>query len=60
LTLTDLGCQMRDYLWDEDSVPYGNQYLKEKLKTRYGDGMYRVAQKSHYQVSSLNRIKNRH
>ena len=40
LTISDLACKMRHYLLDEDSVPYGNQYLKEKLKTHYGDAMY--------------------
>jgi len=31
---------MKDYMLDEDSEPYGNQYLKEKTKAHYGDALF--------------------
>ena len=31
---------MKEFLTGKDSVPYGNQYLKSKLKKRYGNYIY--------------------
>ena len=36
LSLTDLANKMKEYLQDDESVAYGNQYLKSKLLERYG------------------------
>jgi len=58
LTLTDLAYKMRGYLWDEDSVPYGNQYLKHKLKTHYGDAMYTAEREGVQSVVTM--IEKRH
>jgi len=40
LTISDLVSKMRGYLPEDGSAPYGNQYLKEKLKEHYGDSIY--------------------
>lgn len=37
LTLSHLGEKMKEFLTNADFQPYGNQYLKEKLKEQYGD-----------------------
>ena len=36
LSLTGLANKMKEYLQDDDSVAYGNQYLKSKLLEHYG------------------------
>ena len=40
LTLTDLANKMNDYLEEQDSVAYGNQYLKSKLLEHYGESIF--------------------
>lgn len=40
LTVSDIVTIMRDYLSEEASVPYGNQYMKEKLKGHFGDSIH--------------------
>jgi hypothetical protein len=35
LTISDFSRKMKEYMSKPDSVPYGNQYLKSKLKERY-------------------------
>lgn len=40
LTIFDLSNKMKEFLPDEDSLPYGNQYLKSKLKDRYGNSLH--------------------
>jgi len=40
MTISDLVRKMGEYLLDEGSIPYGSQYLKQKLKERYGDSIY--------------------
>ena len=39
LTLSDLSSKMKDYLENEESTPFGNQYLKCKLKEHYKDSI---------------------
>ena len=40
LTVSGLGCKMKEYLSMAESLPYGNQYLKSQLKERYGNCIY--------------------
>ncbi len=40
LTITHLRDKMKDFLISTDSVPFGNQYLKSKLKEEYGDSIH--------------------
>ena len=40
LSLTDLANKMKEYLQDDDSVAYGNQYLKSKLLEHYGKSIF--------------------
>ena len=40
LTISALGDKMKEFLCGEDSLQYGNQYLKSKLRERYGDSIY--------------------
>ena len=40
LTVSDLKCKMKEYLYKANSIPYGNQYLKSQLKERYGNCIY--------------------
>ena len=40
LTVTDLANKMNDYLEEQDSVAYGNQYLKSKLLEHYGESIF--------------------
>ena len=37
ITISELVSKMGEYLLDDDSVPYGSQYLKQKLKEHYND-----------------------
>ena len=39
LTVTFLEEKMKGFLMHEDSDPYGNQYLKIKLKEKYGESI---------------------
>ncbi len=40
LTISDLRGKMNEFLTDKDSHPYGNCYLKVKLKEQYGESIY--------------------
>ena len=40
ITISELVSKMGEYLFEDDSVPYGSQYLKQKLKERYNDSIY--------------------
>ena len=40
LTISDLVAKMGEYLRDSKSTAYGNQYLKEKLISRYGNSIF--------------------
>ena len=40
MTVSDLVSIMSDHLSEEESVPYGNQYMKEKLKGHFGDSIH--------------------
>uniref|UniRef100_UPI00358EB1D5 peptidyl-tRNA hydrolase 2, mitochondrial isoform X1 n=1 Tax=Myxine glutinosa TaxID=7769 RepID=UPI00358EB1D5 len=40
LTITDLVARMEQYLGDSESNAYGNQYMKEQLKKRYGESIF--------------------
>ena len=40
LTISDLVAKMGEYLCDSKSTAYGNQYLKEKLMSRYGNSIF--------------------
>ena len=40
LSLTDLANNIKEYLQDDDSVAYGNQYLKSKLLEHYGKSIF--------------------
>ena len=40
LSLTVLANKMQEYLPDDDSVAYGNQYLKSKLLEHYGKSIF--------------------
>ena len=40
LTISDLVSNMRGYLLEDGSAPYGNQYPKEKLKGHHVDSIY--------------------
>ena len=40
LTVSALGEKMKQYLCGEDSHQYGNQYLKQRLRERYGNSIY--------------------
>jgi 5'-3' exonuclease len=39
LTISELRDKMKELLTGEDSLPYGNQYLKSLLKERYGNAI---------------------
>ena len=39
-TISKLVHEMDRYLMDSDSVPYGNQYMKSKLKEKYGESIH--------------------
>ena len=39
-TISKLVHEMDRHLMDTDSVPYGNQYMKSKLKEKYGDSIH--------------------
>jgi len=39
ITLSDLSSKMKDYLENEESTPFGTQYLKCKLKEHYKDSI---------------------
>ena len=40
LTISDLRDKMQEFLINEDTVSYGNQYLKERLKDRYKSAIH--------------------
>ena len=40
LTVSDLADKMGEYLVEQDSVAYGNQYLKSKLLKHYGESIF--------------------
>ena len=40
LTVTDLANKINEYLEEQDSVAYGNQYLKSKLLEHYGESIF--------------------
>ena len=40
LSISDLSNKMKEFLTEEDAVPYGNQYLKRRLKEQYGNAIY--------------------
>ena len=40
ITISELVSKMGEYLLEDDSVPYGSQYLKQKLKEHYNDSIY--------------------
>ena len=40
LTISDLVAKMGEYLQGSKSMAYGNQYLKEKLISRYGNSLF--------------------
>ena len=40
ITISELVRKMGEYLLEDDSVPYGSQYLKQKLKEHYNDSIY--------------------
>ena len=37
LTISDLSNKMKEFLTDKESIPYGNQYFKQKLMQQYGE-----------------------
>lgn len=39
-TISSLAEEMAKFLKNSDSMPYGNQYLKQNLKAKYGDSIY--------------------
>lgn len=39
-TITDLASKMKEYLLDSESSAYGNQYLKSRLLTHYGNSIF--------------------
>ena len=40
LTISHLRDKMKEFLTNTNSVPFGNQYLKGKLKEQYGDNVH--------------------
>ena len=40
LTISDLRSKMKEFLANDDCLPYGSQYLKTQLQKRYGESIY--------------------
>ncbi len=64
LTITHLRDKMKESLTNPDSEPYGNQYLKRKLREQYqdnvhfneGEGLHDIVTMREKSVSSVEKI----